>query len=432
MKERRDEYEHELESIGPDTRMTSPSRRSIPRPVEVPGIRLGHRRRRSLMPAVLVVIGWFALATIGVAERRDHPVGRAHAGYVDGSRPDWNDASQSRPLVATVWYPATRDAQPSAWTGGVFEFGVNAPDAPFAGSDARRLPLILVSHGTGGSAAQMSWLAEALAARGFIVAGVNHHGNTAAEPRTLLAGFALWWERARDLHVLLDRLLADPRFAARIDAERIGAAGFSLGGFTAMLVAGARVDLEAFRVHCRAHPRDDSCRPPPESAQSADEFERFLAEDPLALASLPTARESFRDPRIRAVFTIAPALMPALADDSLRAVDVPVLVVTGAADTLVLPRFVQALSRRMERVDIDTLDGVGHYAFLATCTEHGQVRLPHLCVDAAGVDRRAVHRHVADQAADFFKRNLCPAHRSSRPPERGAATAPEVDPCSTP
>lgn len=387
--------------------------------------------RSSGVTALAALLAWLAMATLGVAEHRDHPVGRAHAEYVDDSRPDWNDAGQSRPLAATVWYPARRDATPRAWTGGVFEFGHNAPDAAFAPSRGR-LPLILVSHGTGGSTAQMSWLADALAAQGFIVAGVNHHGNTAAEPRTLVAGFALWWERARDVSALLDRLLADPRFGPHIDAERIGVAGFSLGGFTAMLVAGARVDLDAFRVHCRAHTRDDSCRPPPESAQSADEFERFLAEDPLARASLRTAHGSFRDQRVRAVFAMAPALMPALVDDSLRMVDVPVQVVTGAGDTLVLPQFVQELSQRMSGIDVDTLDGVGHYTFLAVCTQQGHVALPLWCVDADAVDRRAVHRRVADQAAGFFKRNLCSAHRSSKPHERGTAITSEVDPCSTP
>ncbi len=398
--------------------------------VQVPAIPQGRRRRRRRV-GLLVVLGWFMLVTLAVAERRDHPVGRAHAAYADDSRQDWNDAGKPRPLSATVWYPAGSDAQEQPWQAGVFEFGVNAPDAPMAATD-RRLPLILVSHGTGGSAAQLSWLAETLAGQGFLVAGVDHHGNTAAEPKTLVAGFTLWWERARDLRVLLDRLLADPRFATRIDPERIGVAGFSIGGFTAMLVAGARVDLDAFEAHCRTHRDDDSCRPPPESGESAEDFERFLAEDARALASLRSVADSHRDHRVRAAFLIAPALMPALSEESLRAIDVPVQGVTGAADTLVLPRFVQALSQRMARVDIDTLPGVGHYAFLAPCSAAGVGHLPQFCADAAGIDRRHLHHRVAAHAASFFKRQLCPLHHGSAAAGPAAATFEEVDPCSTP
>jgi predicted dienelactone hydrolase len=51
------------------------------------------------------------------------------------------------------------------------------------------------------------------------------------EPYTV-QGFTLWWERAKDLSTVLDDVLADPDFGPHIDRRRIGAAGFSLGGYT--------------------------------------------------------------------------------------------------------------------------------------------------------------------------------------------------------
>lgn len=410
--------------------MSPRSTRHPSSPVRIPAVPHGRRQRRS-RAWLLVVLGWFMLATLGVAERREHPVGRAHAAYSDDSRQDWNDPTRPRPLSATVWYPSARDSREQPWQAGVFEFGMIAPDAPMP-AGVGRLPLVLVSHGTGGSAPQLSWLAEALAGQGFLVAGVNHHGNTAAEARTLVAGFTLWWERARDVSVLLDRLLADPRFADLIDPDRIGVAGFSIGGFTAMLLAGARVDLDAFHAHCREHSGDHTCRPPPESAQTEEDFQRFLAGDRRALASLRTAADSYRDPRVRAAFVMAPALMPALSDESLRGLDLPVQVVTGAADTLVLPGFVQALAQRMDRVDIDALPGVGHYAFLAPCNDAGVEQLARFCVDAPGIDRRHLHHRVAAHAVAFFKRQLCQAHRNDAAAGTASDTHEEVDPCSTP
>jgi len=49
-----------------------------------------------------------------------------------------------------------------------------AADAPFA--DAARHPLILVSHGFGGVARQMTRLGAPLARAGYVVVAVDHPG----------------------------------------------------------------------------------------------------------------------------------------------------------------------------------------------------------------------------------------------------------------
>jgi len=169
---------------------------------------------------------------------REVKVGRLHRAYVDTERTNWQ-GDAARPIAATVWYPASPNSIESEWSAGVFRFGYSALDAPFA--DTKRYPLVVISHGTGGSAAQLSWLAERLVNAGFMVAGVNHHGNTAAEDTRSPAGFVLPEERTRDLTVLIDRLLADRELAPHIDPARIGAAGFSLGGYSVLALAGAHL-----------------------------------------------------------------------------------------------------------------------------------------------------------------------------------------------
>jgi predicted dienelactone hydrolase len=120
-------------------------------------------------------------------------VGRATLFYEDAERTRWA-GDGPRPLRTTVWYPAERPATETEWTVGVFRAGRTAVDAEIGGPMGP-LPLVVLSHGTGGAAAQLSWLAEHLAAHGYLVAAVNHHGNTAAEAAYLSHGFALWWER---------------------------------------------------------------------------------------------------------------------------------------------------------------------------------------------------------------------------------------------
>ncbi len=94
------------------------------------------------------------------------------------------------------------------------------------------------------------------------VAAVNHPGNNALEEYTA-EGFLVWWERARDLTRVIDMLLGDAEFGPVIDRRRIGAAGFSLGGYTMFEVAGGRTDPTLFQRFCRSV-EAGGCVDPPE------------------------------------------------------------------------------------------------------------------------------------------------------------------------
>jgi predicted dienelactone hydrolase len=177
-------------------------------------------------------------------------VGMAFRSFAPKEPYDWRDA-QRHTLEVVVWYPAGSSAheQPLVIRGlDIFELGSAAQDAPLA-AKAAKFPLVVISHGTGGSGLSMAWLGEALAAHGYIVAAVNHPGNNAAEPYTA-KGFSIWWERARDLSETISGMLADAKFGDRIDPERIGAAGFSLGGYTMIAIAGGITDVQGFVRFC--------------------------------------------------------------------------------------------------------------------------------------------------------------------------------------
>ena len=340
------------------------------------------------------------------APERTTPVGRMHRAFVDAERPAWQ-GDGARPLAATVWYPAARGSVETDWSIGVFEFGRAAVDAMIAPGDAR--PLVVLSHGTGGSAAQMSWLAESLAAAGFIVAAVNHHGNTAAEDAPSPHGFVLPWERARDVSVLIDRLLADPAVGPRIARDRIGAAGFSLGGYTALASAGARLTFDGWRRHCAARADAPGCALPPEATFTLADVDALQRTDPKFQASMARASQHRADPRIRAVFAIAPALTPMIEPGSLQSVAIPVRIVLGDADAQV-PAGATAslLARQMPGATVTRLPGVGHYTFLAPCTLRGRLFVRDVCADGDGdgIDRRELHARTAAGAVEFFRAHL--------------------------
>ena len=355
--------------------------------------------RHPLAPLFLL-----ALATAcSNAESRVQPVGRITRHYVDSSRTDW-DGRVGRPLVTRVWYPALAGSEESAWAAGMFRFGRSALDAPFA-DDARR-PLIVLSHGTGGSAAQLSWLAEALATEGFIVAGVDHHGNTATEATYRLGGFVLPGERARDLSVLVDHLLTDSLLGARIDASRIGAAGFSLGGFSVLALAGAHLPPDAWQRRCTVEPDVPWCVLPPEAPFTLRDIDSLRRSDAAFQAAASRGHELTRDPRIAAVFAMAPALLPVTDTLSLRSISVPVHVLLGDDDEQV-PQETTArvVTAQLRSAQLSRLQGVSHYAFLAECTWRGRILVRALCA-SDGIDRGEVHLRAAHEALTFFRTHL--------------------------
>lgn len=319
---------------------------------------------------------------------------------------NWRGAA-SHSLFDVVWYPADAGArtQPQLIPPvgpAIFYAAAAAPEAPMAASP-RKFPLILLSHGTGGTAQSIAWFATALAARGYIVAAVNHPGNNAIEPHTV-QGFMLWWLRANDLSAVLNDLLTDPTFGPRIDRARIGAAGFSLGGYTMFELAGAKTSLAHFEETCRAKPEQVSCKAPPEFPDLLAESTALAASDPAYAKAQRRARASYRDRRIRAVFTMAPALGPAFTPAMLKAIAIPVAIVAGADDSIVpVDANAKYYAAQIPRAALTLLPGgVDHYTFLDECTPEGVSAVPQLCADRPDVDRAAVHNQAIDLAAKFF------------------------------
>ncbi|MGM9482923.1 alpha/beta hydrolase family protein [Roseateles sp. NT4] len=272
----------------------------------------------------------------------------------------------------------------------------------------RKYPLVVLSHGTKSLSLSLAWFAYALASRGYIVAAVDHHGDTVTEPSLAPQGFLFSWERARDLSAVVDQLLVDPEMGAHIDQSRMGAAGHSAGGHTVIMLAGAIFDSEKLKVACRSPVTDPVCDYQDQNSAQIDELRRT---DPVARESLARAGTSAKDQRIKAVFAMAPALGVAYSKADVDEVEVPVRIVVGAGDEITPSKTNAAhYASIIRRSALETLPGnVGHFVFGSLCSAEGQ-NMPEMivCHDAPDVDRAAVHAHVAELALKFFSSNLAP------------------------
>ncbi len=286
----------------------------------------------------------------------------------DEARRNWDD-SGARPIHWSVWYPAApSDDDSGAVISDFFRTGRLLADAQVEKSDVKR-PLILLSHGTGGSAIGLSWLAEALANCGCIVIGANHHGNTSLEEYRA-EGFLCWWERPRDLTVLLDHIVASPLFGSHVDETRIAAAGFSLGGYSVVSLLGATTRMELFSGWSSAHPLGGG---PQEFPDLSAQIDRLLSDSAVFRASWERQSYSYLDQRIARGAALAPApTVRGFDEASLAAITTPVVLIVGGEDREAPAEDCALwLHERMPASKLYMLaDRVGHYTFLSPGDGH--------------------------------------------------------------
>lgn len=137
-----------------------------------------------------------------------------------------------------VWSPC--EATPGVVTVGPFELPATQ-NCPIRGEN---LPLVIMPHGRGGSFLGNHDLAETLADAGFVVVAINHPGDNALD----LSNFnepSIYVSRPNDIRRALDFVLDQSPLRASIDPHAIGFFGFSRGGYTGLVLAGATPDWRA-------------------------------------------------------------------------------------------------------------------------------------------------------------------------------------------
>lgn len=348
-----------------------------------------------------------ALLCLATAARAAHPVGERHLETTNPTAA-LRDADHRATVRVTVWYPAAEGAEERSLDLGppgepMFYVGEAAPDAAFA--DTKRRPVILFSHGYGGTARMMGWFTTVLAQQGYVVIAVDHPGNNTPDKMTV-AGATLVWDRPGDLEAALATAKADPVIGPHLDVRRLGVAGYATGGLTALVAAGARVDIKRFQAFCTAHPDDGVCRPQQEFPVTQDQAMAALATPELA-AEAARAGEDHAIRGVRAVFAIAPAFVQALDPASMAAMNTPVAIILGEADPIAAPHSNGgAAARAIPRAQLRALPGVGHYDFLSICSPAARAREVPLCQNT--LPQGPTHFEALQMALNFFANAMGP------------------------
>ncbi|MDP9604505.1 UNVERIFIED_ORG: putative dienelactone hydrolase [Variovorax paradoxus] len=313
---------------------------------------------------------------------------------IPGSAPD--DA----PTVVALYYPT----QAPARTVAMGPFSVRA--AIQAPPEDKVKGLILLSHGLAGTELGHSSLAEALARGGYLVAALRHPGDNWQDGSLLKKGSAAYFgERPRQASRVIDALLQDPLWKDRIARDdrgyRIGALGHSAGGYTVLALAGGQADLSRITTHCASERAADPIfcgvnrgdAPPPGAASAP-------AVPPASL--LP----SLRDPRVRAVVSMAPAGVPFTAS-SLAQVQVPTRIYEAEQDRFLVPRFhAEWVTSNMPAAELRRIPNAWHFAFMDTPSMPIQTPDGNIADDPPGFDRQVFLARLGREIQDFFDKAL--------------------------
>jgi len=256
---------------------------------------------------------------------------------------EWHDTARDRHVPAKLYYP------------------VGEP--PY--------PVVIFSHGLGGSRQGYAYLGRYWAACGYVALHVQHRGSDSSlwqnreapmkAMRAAASDVQNALDRPADIHFALDQLAAlqasDETLAGRLDLDRIGVSGHSFGAYTTLAVAG----------QTWLHPT--------------------------------MGQRNFGDPRVKAAVAMSPSA-PRQRDDLDRIyarIRIPLLYLTGTLDKSPI----RTMSIADRRIPFDNIRGVDQYLVIFEGGDH-MVFSDHKRIMGGGANEALFHPLICQATTAFW------------------------------
>lgn len=188
-----------------------------------------------------------------------------------------------------------------------------------------KMPVIVQSHGLAASPEDFIEYAEYLASYGYFVAVPYHQGSDVNHVKLLLQGevdevfpFSEFGDRPIVIKSLLDRLesLNSSQFDGKLNLNSVGIMGHSFGAYTALALAGAKIQFDHLELACDGYPNDPN-------------FSLLLQCQALGL---PRQLYHLQDERVACIFTWDFVGSEIFGENGLASVHIPVMAIAGSHD----------------------------------------------------------------------------------------------------
>ena len=294
-----------------------------------------------------------------------------------------------------VWYPSNQATKKQR----LGPFDVNfARDAPI---NQGNHPIILTSHGNGGYYRNHHLTAQALADNGFIVVAPNHEADyhIGRDETTQALN-----RRYLDLSIALATIANDPMFENNVNLERVHGLGYSLGGATILLGAGATFNSMHSDKYCEENGRIDA-----EFCEAPNDHTYRILKSLRNDVELPETSDPFHNPPlINGNLVLVAPVTQGLSLNSLGTVkSLNILAIDG--DVIAKPEFhaepIFETAPAEIKGELWSIKG-HHFAFIApfpkriTDKEHIPV-----AIDPKGFDRSAFLENINNKIVALFLQN---------------------------
>ncbi|MEO5910812.1 MAG: alpha/beta fold hydrolase [Pelobium sp.] len=258
-----------------------------------------------------------------------------------------------------IQYPTEKPSQPVVFGPYIMDVSL---DAIIIES---KFPLVLLSHGNGGSHLLYRTITSHLVKKGYIVAVVEHYGNNRNDNSLENTSDNLIY-RPRHVSLTIDFLLQKSFLQENINENKIAVLGHSMGGYTALALAGG----------------------------------------------IPRTKEGMKvdvtsDSRIKTIILLAPGAGWFL--NGLEKLTVPILMLTAEHDP-VTPRWNADIVLNgvpnKDLVEHHEISNAGHFSFLSPFPEN--MKNPNFLpsTDPVGFDREKFHLQISKDILGFLDKNL--------------------------
>lgn len=268
-------------------------------------------------------------------------------------------------------------------------------------------PLVVIAPGLNTDWQSFTYLAKHLASYGFGVAAVNFPGSDAERVNAVLNGLDTppsnnqWVEQPKVVTRLLDEIERksknDPLWEGKLNLQRVGIIGQSLGGYTAMAIAGAKIDWQHLQKECQKLENPERLN-----------FNPALYWQCKGVGDSPPATD-LQDQRIVAAIAVNPVTNPIFSKRGMSQMRSPLMIVTGDKDLFAL-----ALDEQIKPftwlpdTDIDKylvlVKNSTHFSFIGT-EESEDIELSSQRVDS---DSPQAYSYLKVLSVAFFKTYLAP------------------------
>ncbi|MGO4821161.1 MULTISPECIES: alpha/beta hydrolase family protein [unclassified Flavobacterium] len=273
-----------------------------------------------------------------------------------------DDPKNGLSFAAVLHYPALEKSTTVRFGPYLMDVSVDAIIAPGV------FPVVIVSHGNSGSPFVYRTISTHLAARGYIVAMIEHYGNNRND-NTLADSLKNLEYRPLHLSFTIDGLINDSEIKPHCDTDKIAVIGHSFGGYTALAAAGG---------------------------------------SPYARTGELISTK--KDSRIKALILMAPAAGYFSPEKALQEVNIPILLYTASEDIYTPKQWTSAVILKgvpnTENVIVKEIKNAGHFSFLSPFPE--AMANPNFlpATDPEGFDRAAFHQELPVAILHFLNEKL--------------------------